>query len=112
MGAGRDRGDQRNRQKQDRERPWPPCPGLPAPAAPCLLARLVGDQLVELGVGLRCQAAVEPCVELVGVETPFQVALPQDVTDGVAFLVADAKRAVARAVVASCEKTPVPASLV
>jgi hypothetical protein len=37
-------------------------------------------------------------VELVGVETPFQVALPQNVTDGVAFLVADAKRAVARAV--------------
>src|SRR5262245_60187136 len=41
---------------------------------------------------------IEPGLELVGLQTSFEVALPQDLTDCVALLVADTQRAVAWAV--------------
>ena len=67
---------------------------------PAALGRVgqVGDELVELGVCLRRHRALEPCLELVVVQTSFHVALSQDLADRVALLVAHTHRAVARTV--------------
>src|SRR5262249_43662443 len=91
-------GDERERQEQKRERPRPrpqrPCPA----AAPCLVTREVGDELVELGVGLRRQAALETGLKLVDVQTSFQACPPHARADRPALRVAGAQAAVARTV--------------
>src|SRR5262249_29950731 len=89
VAAGDDPGDHCDRQKQECSRPQPPGPGMLRPLALRLPTWEVGDQLVQLGVGLRRHAALEPGLQLVGVEAAFQVALPQDLADRVALLVAD-----------------------
>jgi hypothetical protein len=83
-------------QGQDRKpaRPWTP-PRIPHRAA-TRRAREVGDQLIEICVGLRGQAAINPDVELLSVQTSFDVAPPQDLSDGIPLLIADTEQAVAR----------------
>jgi hypothetical protein len=53
--------------------------------------REVGDELVEIRVGPGGQAAIEPRRKLVGVESPLDVGLPQDLRDCVALFVTDAQ---------------------
>src|SRR5262249_16587612 len=95
VAVGDDRGDQRDREEQERGWPQPPGPGMPRQPMVRLLTREIGDQLVDLGVGLRRHAALEAGLEFIGVEASFQVALAQDLADRVAFLVADSQRPVA-----------------
>src|SRR5262249_34856968 len=66
------------------------------PAALFRTLREVRDQLVELCIRLRRHAPFEPRLELVAVQTSFEVALAKDLADAVALLVADTERAVAR----------------
>jgi hypothetical protein len=98
MAAEGERNDGYQRQEEQRKRPRPPLRRLRSAAALFSLTRQVDEELVELGVGLRRQAAPEPGLELVAVQPPFKVVPAEELADGVPLPVADAQRAVARPV--------------
>src|SRR5207249_3839361 len=74
-----------------------PPPFPPGPTLLSVRAGKVGDELVELGVGLRDQAALEALLELVAVEASVEVVPAQDLADRLALAVAHAQLAIARA---------------
>jgi hypothetical protein len=93
VAAHDDRGTHCKREERGGERPQPRAPRPARTPGLALFTREVGDELVELGVGLRRHAAIEPCLELVGVQTPLDMGLPQNLRDRVALLVSDSQRA-------------------
>jgi len=93
-----DRRHERERdQHQGQRGDAPEWPGAPDSALLCLGAWKVGDEPVEVAVGLRREAALEAILELVCVEASFNVVPTDDLRDRVAFTVADSERAITRA---------------
>jgi hypothetical protein len=94
-----DRSDQREGQEQEGQRdgPRPPPRGMSRTPALFRLSREVDDQCVEVGIGLRCEAAVEPLLELDRVESSVHVLAPEDLGHRFPLPVADAQTPVARA---------------
>ena len=95
---GDDRSDQREGEEREHERRTARAPRPSGAPALVRLAREVGDEVVEIRVGLRRHAALEPGLELLGVEAPFEVALPESLADRFPLFVADAERTIARTV--------------